>query len=166
MNLFGPGDNFSPTTSHVIPAIMRKCIEARMADLPAITLWGDGSATREFLYVDDAAEGIVRALRYYDGAEPVNLGAGREISISDLACRIARLVGYEGQINWDTSFPNGQPRRCLDTARAKECFGFEAHTTLDDGLRAAYEWYMEHKVDIEEQVHCPADYPGPLMPHD
>ncbi len=157
VNLFGPGDNFSVTTSHVIPAIMRKCIEGKAADLTAIELWGDGSATREFLYVDDAADGIIKATRQYDGAEPVNLGAGREIAIRDLARRIAAITGFEGELHWDTSRPNGQPRRCLDTSRAKECFGFEAHTTLDDGLQAAYEWYMKNKENIEQRELCTAN---------
>ncbi len=159
VNLYGPGDDFSLDTSHAVAAILRKCVEARDARQPHLTLWGDGSPTREFLYVQDAADGIIKATRQYDGAEPVNLGAGREISIRDLAGRIAAITGYEGEIRWDTSRPNGQPRRGLDTSRAKECFGFEAQTKLDDGLRAAYEWYMEHKVDIVEQAPCTANSP-------
>ena len=159
VNLYGPGDDFSPDTSHAVAAILRKCVEARETGQSSITLWGDGSPTREFLYVEDAADGIIKAAQRYDDAEPVNLGAGREIAIRDLAARIAAITGFDGEIRWDTSRPNGQPRRGLDTTRAKECFGFEAHTTLDDGLRAAYEWYMEHKVDIEEQAPCTADAP-------
>jgi GDP-L-fucose synthase len=159
VNLYGPGDNFSLTTSHVIPAILRKCVEAKQTNRQRITLWGDGSATREFLYVDDAAQGIVQAIQLYDGAEPVNLGAGWEVSIRDLAQRIAVLTGFEGELRWDTSRPNGQPRRSLDTSRAKECFGFEAHTTLDDGLQATYEWYLKNRANIEERELCTADAP-------
>jgi len=159
VNLFGPGDNFSLTTSHVIPAMLRKCVEARQDNRHTITLWGDGSPTREFLYVDDAADGIIKATRQYDGAEPVNLGAGREIAICDLAAHIAAITGFEGEIRWDTSRPNGQPRRGLDTTRAKECFGFEAQTKLNDGLQATYEWYMKHRMNIEEQAPCTASSP-------
>ncbi len=159
VNLYGPGDNFSLTTSHVIPAMLRKCVEAKKANRKSITLWGNGSSTREFLYVEDAADGIIKATRQYDDPEPVNLGAGREISIRDLAQRIAARAGFQGELRWDTSRPNGQPRRCLDTSRAKECFGFEAHTTLDDGLQATYEWYMKNRANIEEQALCTADTP-------
>ena len=157
VNLYGPGDNFSLTTSHVIPAMLRKCVEAKIANRQSITLWGNDSSTREFLYVDDAARGIVQAIQRYDGAEPVNLGAGWEISIRDLAQRIAAQTGFEGELRWDTSRPNGQPRRCLDTSRAKKCFGFEAHTTLDEGLQATYEWYMKNRANLEERELCAAD---------
>ncbi len=156
VNLYGPGDNFSLTTSHVIPAMLRKCVEAKEANRRSVTLWGDGSPTREFLYVDDAAEGIVRATRLYDGAEPVNLGAGREISIRDLARLIAARTGFEGEIRWDTSRPNGQPRRCIDTTRAKAWFGFEASTSFDEGLRATCEWYRKHRQETEQDEPCVA----------
>ena len=118
-----------------------------------------GSPTREFHSVEDAADGITRATRQYDGAEPVNIGVGREIAIRDLAARIAAITGFEGEIRWDASRPNGQPRRGLDTTRAKACFGFEAQTTLDDGLRATYEWYTKHRTKIEEQAPCTASSP-------
>ncbi len=159
VNLYGPRDNFSLTASHVIPAMLRKCVEAKEANGQSITLWGDGSATREFLYVDDAAQGIVQAIQRYDGAEPVNLGAACEISIRDLAQRIAARTGFGGEIHWDTSRPNGQPRRSLDTSRAKRWFGFEARTSFDDGLRATYEWYMKNRANIEEREPCTADSP-------
>ena len=135
VNLYGPGDNFDPASSHVIPALIRKCVDAREAGADAIEVWGTGSASREFLYVDDAADGIVLAADRYDGDEPVNLGVGREIET------IARLTRFEGEIRWDASKPDGQPRRALDTSRARESFGFEAQTTFEDGLRATIEWY-------------------------
>lgn len=141
VNLYGPRDNFDLETSHVIPAMIQKFWEARQAAAPEVALWGDGSPTREFLYVDDAAEGIVAALMQYDGPEPVNLGTGREIRISDLAALVAREIGYAGRIVWDTSKPNGQPRRCLDVSRAKQLFGFEARTSFEDGLRRTIAWY-------------------------
>ena len=141
-NLYGPGDNFDPETSHVIPALIRKCVEARKSGKDEIVVWGDGSPTREFLYVADAAEGIVLAAERYDGAEPVNLGSGFEISIKDLVHRIAELTGFNGRIVWDTSKPNGQPRRRLDTSKAEQFFGFRAQTDFDEGLRRMVEWYM------------------------
>lgn len=143
VNLYGPGDNFDPRTSHVIPALMRKCVEALKKGEKEIVCWGggDGSATREFLYVDDCAEAILLASERYNGSEPVNVGAGFEISIRDLANKIAELVGFRGQIVWDTSRPNGQPRRCLDTTRAEEKFGFRATVSLEEGLRRTLEWY-------------------------
>jgi GDP-L-fucose synthase len=141
VNLYGPRDNFNPDSSHVIPALIRKCVEAKGAGAPEIVCWGDGSPTREFLYVADAAEGLVRAAELYDGAEPVNLGSGQEISIRDLVREIAQACDYHGRIVWDTSKPNGQPRRALDTRRAEERFGFRARTTLAEGLRATVEWY-------------------------
>ena len=159
VNLYGPGDNFSSTTSHVIPAMLRKCVEAKEANQQSITLWGNGSSTREFLYVDDAAQGIVQAIQRYDGAEPVNLGAAWEISISQLVQRIAARTGFEGEIRWDTSRPNGQPRRSLDTSRAKRWFGFEARTSFDEGLRATYEWYMNNRANMEEREPCTVDSP-------
>ena len=138
-NLYGPRDNFQPTNGHVIPDLIRKMVSSR----DEVVLWGDGSPTREFLYVDDAAEGLVLAAKRYDGAEPVNLGTGSEISIRELAELIAELTGFEGEIVWDTSMPNGQPRRSLDTSRARELFGFEARTPLREGLEQTIAWYRE-----------------------
>ena len=143
VNLYGPRDNFNLETSHVIPALIRKCIEAQDRGDDHIVVWGDGSPTREFLYVEDAAEGILLASEKYDGREPVNLGSGFEISIKDLVNLIVKLTGYEGEIVWDTSKPNGQPRRGLDTSRAKEYFGFEAQTPFEEGLRRTIEWYRQ-----------------------
>ncbi len=145
VNLYGPRDNFDPESSHVIPALIRKCIEARNAGRPEITLWGDGTPTREFLYAADAAEGILLATELYDGPEPVNLGTNREITIRDLVSLIARETRFTGQIVWDTTKPNGQPRRCLDTRRAKELFGFEARTSFEQGLRQTVAWYEQHR---------------------
>jgi len=141
VNLYGPGDNFDPQTSHVIPALIKKCVDATEAGTDHITCWGTGAVSREFLYVADAAEGILRATERYDGAEPVNLGAGREIRIKDLAEKIAGLSGFAGEIRWDPSQPDGQPRRCLDVSRAKALFGFEAQTTFDEGLGRTIDWY-------------------------
>ena len=143
VNLYGPRDNFNLETSHVIPALIRKCIEAQDRGDDHIVVWGDGSPTREFLYVEDAAEGILLASEKYDGREPVNLGSGFEISIKDLVNLIVKLTGYEGEIFWDTSKPNGQPRRGLDTSRAKEYFGFEAQTPFEEGLHRTIEWYRQ-----------------------
>ncbi len=141
VNLYGPGDNCDLESSHVIPALIRKCVEAKASGSPEIVLWGDGSPTREFLYVDDAAEGLVLAAERYDGDLPVNLGTGREITIGDLAQRIAAQVGFTGKIVWDKAKPNGQPRRCLDVTRAKRLFGFEAACDLDEGIRRTVAWY-------------------------
>jgi GDP-L-fucose synthase len=141
VNLYGPRDNFDPVTGHVIPAIIRKCVEARRSGARSITLWGTGHASREFLFVADAAEAICLATERYDEPEPINVGAGFEITVHDLATKIAGLTGFDGEIVWDTSQPDGQPRRKLDTSRAKERFGFEATTDFDDGLRATIEWY-------------------------
>jgi len=141
VNLYGPRDNFDPRSSHVIPAVIRKCVEAMRGGADEIVLWGDGSPTREFLYVEDAAEGIVLAAERYDGAAPVNLGSGIEISIRDLAGKIAELTGFGGRIVWDTSQPNGQPRRTLEVSRAGREFGFRARTGLEEGLRATIQWY-------------------------
>jgi GDP-L-fucose synthase len=141
VNLYGPGDNFDPASSHVIPALMLKIWQARKNKAPRVTLWGDGSPTREFLYVEDAARGIVLAAQHYDGPEPINLGSGREISIRDLAEKIKAMLRYEGDIYWDTSQPNGQPRRCLDTSRAEAAFGFAAETPFESGLQATLEWF-------------------------
>jgi len=145
VNLYGPRDNYDPETSHVIPALIRKCVEATEEKRDEIVLWGDGSPTREFLYVEDAAEGIVAATQLYDKPEPVNLGSGREISIRELANKVAEIVGYRGRIVWDTSKPNGQPRRCLDVSLAQREFGFQAHTTLDEGLRRTLSWYLANR---------------------
>lgn len=141
VNLYGPFDNFDREASHVIPALIRKCVEARQTGASSITCWGTGVATREFLYVEDCARAIVRAAAVYDGEEPINLGSGREISIRDLACMIARLAGYDGEILWDASRPDGQPRRCLDISRAKQLLGWEAQVTLEEGLRTTIAWY-------------------------
>lgn len=142
VNLYGPGDNDDLVTSHVIPAMIRKFKEAKKQNLPAVTLWGDGSPTREFLYVEDAAQGIVLATERYDKPEPVNLGSGQEISIKDLADLIKRLTGYPGAIIWDTTKPNGQPRRLLDVSRAEREFGFKASSSLSDRLGAMIEAAM------------------------
>ena len=141
VNLYGPGDNFSLESSHVIPALIRKCIEALDAGESEIVCWGTGNASREFLYVDDCAEAIVTAVAKYDDAEPVNIGTGREITIRALAELIARLTGFDGRIRWDATRPDGQPRRCLDVSRARERFGFEARTDLETGLRHTIEGY-------------------------
>jgi GDP-L-fucose synthase len=141
VNLYGPRDNFDLQTSHVIPALIRKMVEAGTTGEREIVLWGDGSPTREFLYVEDCAEGIWLAAQHYDEAEPVNLGTGEEIPIRDLAELIAELTGFDGEIVWDTSMPNGQPRRKLDVTRAEQLFGFRAKTSLRDGLARTVEWY-------------------------
>ena len=141
VNLYGPGDNFDPSSSHVIPALIKKCQDALDAGAQFIEVWGTGRASREFLYVDDAARGIGLATERYDGAEPVNLGAGFEISILDLVELIARLMGFQGEIRWDATKPDGQPRRSLDTSRAERLFGFRATTGFEEGLRATIEWY-------------------------
>ncbi len=140
-NLYGPRDNFDPTSSHVIPALIKKCVEAVDRGDDSIEVWGDGSASREFLYVADAAEGVVKAAELYDGGEPVNLGAGAEITIKELVGIIADAVGFRGEIRWDTSKPNGQPRRKLDTSRAAQYFDFHSTTTFADGLRRTVAWY-------------------------
>ena len=146
VNLYGPGDNFNPASSHVIPALIRKCLEAKEQNASEIVAWGDGSPTREFIYVDDAAEGITLATLRYNSSDPVNIGSNFEISIKDLTELIARLTGFEGEIRWDTSKPNGQPRRKLDTSRAKERFGFEAKTNFEAGLRRTIEWYANERA--------------------
>ena len=141
VNLYGPRDNFDLETSHVIPALIRKCLEARANNAPEIVCWGDGSATRAFLYARDAALGLVTAAESYNDAEPVNLGTPEEVSIHDLAAQIARMCDFRGRIVWDTSQPNGQPRRSLDISRAQQAFGFEARTPLSIGLAETIEWY-------------------------
>jgi GDP-L-fucose synthase len=143
-NLYGPGDSFDPERSHVIPALIRKMDDAVRTGASYVTLWGDGSPTREFVYVKDAARGIAMAAASYNGAEPVNIGSGMEISIKDLAHLIARQTGFEGEIRWDTSKPNGQPRRNVDVSRAEQSFGFKASTSFEDGLRETVAWYREH----------------------
>jgi GDP-L-fucose synthase len=141
-NLYGPGDNFDPETSHVIPALIRKCVDASRRSLPSITVWGTGTASREFLYVDDAARGILLAAERYDRAEPINLGSAREVSVRDLVELIAGLTGFRGGIDWDASRPDGQPRRRLDVGRAQRELGFRAEVDLEDGLRRTIEWYQ------------------------
>lgn len=152
VNLYGPRDNFDLESSHVIPAMIRKLLEAKDRGEPTVTLWGDGSPTREFLYVEDAAEALLLAAERYDGAEPFNLGSGQEISIRDLADLIARHTGFEGQVVWDTSKPNGQPRRALDVSRAEQFFGFKASTPFDEGLRRTIGWYQA----VRQQADQPA----------
>ena len=144
VNLYGPRDNFDLESSHVIPAIIRKCVEAKRAGKPEIVLWGDGSPTREFLYVEDAAEGIVLAAERYNGGAPVNLGSGQEMSIRDLAQLISGELGFSGKIVWDATKPNGQPRRCLDVSRAEALFGFRAAWSFAEGIRKTVSWYLTH----------------------
>jgi GDP-L-fucose synthase len=146
VNLYGPRDNFNLETSHVIPAQIRKCIEAREQGAAQVSLWGDGSPTREFLYVEDAARGILLAAERYNGSEPTNLGSGFEISIKKLAETIAKLTGFDGEIVWDISKPNGQPRRALDVSRAEEFFGFRAQMPFEEGLRRTIDWYLKFRV--------------------
>jgi len=152
VNLYGPEDNFDPASSHVIPALIRKLIEAEAGSEDGVgaevVVWGDGSPTREFLYVEDAAEGILLATERYDGAEPVNLGSSFEISIKDLAQTIARLTDFDGKLVWDTSKPNGQPRRKLDTGRAERLFGFRAQVSFEEGLRKTVQWYLAHRAEM------------------
>jgi GDP-L-fucose synthase len=149
VNLYGPGDKFNAAVSHVIPALIKKCVEAKERGDAEIVVWGTGSATREFLYVEDAAEGILLAAELYDDPDPVNLGSGQEIAVRDLAELIAKLVGFEGALRWDASKPDGQPRRRLDTTRAEKSFGFKASTSLEDGLRATIDWYVGHREQAE-----------------
>ena len=148
VNLYGPRDNFNLASSHVIPALIRKAIEAQERGDTELVVWGDGSPTREFLYVEDAAEGILTATEKFNGSEPVNLGSGYEISIKDLAEMIVRLTGFEGKLVWDTSKPNGQPRRGLDVTRAKEYFGWQARMTFEEGLKNTIEWFRQNRERI------------------
>jgi GDP-L-fucose synthase len=146
VNLYGPGDNFDPETSHAIPAIIRKCVDATRAGAKEIVLWGTGRPTREFLHVSDAAEGIVLASEKHNDPGPVNLGSGMEISIKELAALIAKLTGFQGKIVWDSNKPDGQPRRSLDISKAERLFGFRARTTFEDGLRQTIAWYKDQPV--------------------
>jgi GDP-L-fucose synthase len=148
-NLYGPGDKFNPNVSHVIPALIKKFVEAVEEGERTVEVWGTGTATREFLYVEDAAEGIVLASESFDGADPVNLGTGREVPIKQLAEIIAQLTGFDGEIAWDKTKPDGQPRRCVDTQRARELFGFIASTELEDGLRETIAWYRDNREAAE-----------------
>ena len=145
VNLYGPRDNFDLETSHVIPALIRKAIEANDRGDDHIMLWGDGSPTREFLHVEDAARGLVLSAEKFDGDEPINLGTGHEITIRDLATTIAKYCEFTGEVRWDSSKPNGQPRRCLDVTRAKETFGFTAEIDLETGLRQTIEWHRANR---------------------
>ena len=150
VNLYGPRDNFDLATSHVVPALIRKCVEAKKQSERHIMVWGTGTPTREFLYVDDAAEGILMAAEHYNGSEPVNLGSGVEISIKDLVHLIVRLTGFSGEIVWDASKPDGQPRRCLDTSKAARLFGFRAKTPFKEGLQRTIKWYWETAIRSKE----------------
>lgn len=152
VNLYGPRDNFDLQTSHVIPALIRKCVEAKEGKTSEIVLWGDGTPTREFLYVEDAAEGILLAAEQYNHSQPLNLGTGEEIAIKALATMITADIGYEGRITWDTTKPNGQPRRCLDVSRIKQAIGFQAKHALRDGLRKTIQWYHANR-DALREVH-------------
>jgi GDP-L-fucose synthase len=152
VNLYGPRDNFHLQTSHVIPALIRKCVEARKRGEAKITAWGTGSASREFLYVEDCAEGLVSAMEKYDSPEPVNLGSGREITIKELMTLVAKLARFEGEIVWDPTKPDGQPRRCLDVTRAWNAFGFKAKTGLEEGLRQTIEWFEANEGQITERA--------------
>jgi GDP-L-fucose synthase len=149
VNLYGPGDNFDPRSSHVIPALIRKIFNAKQNNDDAVEVWGDGSASREFLYVDDAAEAIGLATERYEGTEPVNIGAGREITIKDLVHTISDLIGFKGQIRWDTTKPNGQPRRALDVSRAESAFGFKARTDFETGLRRTIDWWIAQPTAMD-----------------
>ncbi len=164
VNLYGPGDNFNPDSSHVIPALIKKCVDAIDAGDDHIVCWGTGTASREFIYVSDAAEGILLATERYNGPEPVNIGAGFEITIKDLVEKIVKLTGFKGQIRWDSSKPDGQPRRRLDVSRAKKLFGFEAQMTFDEGLKRTIDWFLENRPRTryslnKRQLHQNAD-PG------
>jgi GDP-L-fucose synthase len=152
VNLYGPRDNFHLQTSHVIPALIRKCVEARKRGDAKITAWGTGSASREFLYVEDCAEGLVSAMEKYDSPDPVNLGSGREITIKDLTQLVAKLARFDGEIVWDPTRPDGQPRRCLDVTRAWNAIGFRARTSLEDGLRKTIEWFEANEKNLTERA--------------
>jgi len=151
VNLYGPRDNFDPASSHVIPALIKKCVDAVEAGDDHIDCWGTGNASREFIYAEDAAEGILLATELYNGADAVNIGSGFEITIRDLAAKIAEFTGFTGEIRWDASKPDGQPRRCLDVTRAKKEFGFEAKTGFDEGLKVTIQWYRQNRDAIEQR---------------
>ena len=151
VNLYGPEDDFNPKTSHVIPALIRKFSEAKQNNYNEVILWGTGSASREFLYVEDAAEGIIHAMEHYNKSFPVNLGSGHEVTIKGLATKIADLTGFEGEIKWDSSKPDGQPRRCLDVSKAEKEFGFKAGTSLDEGLKKTIDWYNLEKSSTSRE---------------
>jgi len=157
VNLYGPGDNFNPESSHVIPALIKKFTEAKKKNDPSVEVWGTGAASREFLYVDDAARGLVLAAEHYNKPEPVNLGSGMEITIQDLVELITELTGYKGEIHWDRTKPDGQPKRCLDVSRAKREFGFEARMPFREGLKRTIAWYELHRGDADT-VHRTADH--------
>ncbi|MCX5635459.1 MAG: GDP-L-fucose synthase [Planctomycetota bacterium] len=150
VNLYGPRDNFDPQSSHVIPALIKKCVDAIEAGADNIECWGRGTASREFIYAADAAEGILLATEFFNGPEPVNIGAGFEIKIKDLVEKIVKITGFKGRIQWDASKPDGQPRRCLDTTRAKKLFGFTAKTSFDDGLKATVDWYIADRKKLKK----------------
>jgi GDP-L-fucose synthase len=152
VNLYGPRDNFDLETSHVIPALIRKCLEAKQRGVTEIVCWGDGTPTREFLYVEDCAEAILQAAERLNDSEPVNIGTGEEISIKDLVSVIAALTGYSGRVVWDSSKPNGQPRRCLNIERAKKQFGFRAQTALGEGLRRTLHWYTATRIEAAQST--------------
>ena len=152
VNLYGPGDNFSPASSHVIPALIKKCVDAKESNAGYIECWGTGSASREFIYAQDAAEGILLATEKYNDSDPINIGAGFEITIKDLVQKIALLCDFKGEIRWDASKPDGQPRRCLDVTKAKEKFGFVAQTSFDQGLRMTIEWYLANKDKLRFSI--------------
>jgi GDP-L-fucose synthase len=148
-NLYGPGDKFHPSVSHVIPALMKKCVDAVDSGDDKIDVWGTGTASREYLYVEDAAEAIVLAAELHDGTEPINLGTDREVTIRETVETIARLVGFEGELRWDPSKPDGQPRRRVDASRAEQLLGWRAQTSFDEGLRRTLDWYLTNKADAE-----------------
>jgi GDP-L-fucose synthase len=146
VNLYGPKDNFDPESSHVIPALIKKMIDAKLKCESEVVVWGTGKSSREFLYVEDAAEGVLLAAEKYDKSDPVNLGVGKEITIRELVSLIAELTGYDGKVVWDTSKPDGQPRRCLDTSKARKEFGFVAKTDLVEGLKKTIDWYLQNRI--------------------
>ena len=150
-NLYGPGDKFHPSVSHVIPALIKKCVDAKEAGEHSIEVWGTGTASREFLYVDDAAQGIVLAAEHYRDSAPVNLGTNQEVPIKELVEGVAAVTGFSGRIEWDASKPDGQPRRAVDPGRAKELFGFEASTPFAEGLRRTYQWYLANRQEAESR---------------
>src|SRR3954447_12595344 len=152
-NLYGPGDKFHPAVSHVIPALIKKCVDAKESGADHIAVWGTGSASREFLYVDDAAEGVVLAAECYDGPDPINLGANDELPIRELVELIVQVVGFDGEIRWDASKPDGQPRRRVDASRAAELLGFKPRTSFEAGLRETVAWYLSHRDEAESRDH-------------